>query len=86
MNGAANCQHSITDSFCALAEIVVIFRNLGVGAVVAAGEVARKKSWKWKRRKRRAKGMVSGRIIEMRAKFLIVALNATSMQGRWEIR
>jgi hypothetical protein len=63
-----------------------MFRNLGVGAVLVAEEVARKKRWKWKRRKNRARGMVSGRSIEMRARSLIVALSPTNMQGRWEIR
>lgn len=30
LRGAFNCQHSRVDSFCALAEMVVIFKALGV--------------------------------------------------------
>lgn len=47
LSGASNCQHSRVDSFCALAEMVVIFKALGaVEAAVAEVMTPRSKNIK----------------------------------------
>ena len=73
MKGAVNCQHSIIDSFCALAAMVVMFNVLGSVAVAVVG-LALKRDLRFKRRKMKASGIVRNTTVDVRGKILIISL------------
>ncbi len=73
MKGAVNCQHSMTESCCALAAMVVMFNVLGSVAVAVVGVVWRR-NLRLRRRIMQASGMVMNTTVDVRAKFLIISL------------
>ena len=81
MKGAVNCQHSITDSFCALAAMVVTFNVLGDIAVVAVVVVWRRNA-RLKRRIIKASGIVRATRIDVRAELTSVLLYPAASMKR----